>query len=182
MRSKQLLLLVAIAVAACARGQGGRLADTAPAHTPPKRTDPFGEWVLGTDPDSTGAFAGASLVTLAISPSRFTVIATYPTGEPWVVTGTAQVLDDGSRLRLVPETNSRSSGNPSVPLAPGRPVDYITGAADNSMVFAPLDATLGFASSHWHRRDAAAAAGLITTRAAAGAVARDSVTKKPKRP
>jgi hypothetical protein len=178
MRSHVLLVLAAAAALGACGGRG-RLSDNAPAHTPPRRADVVGDWVLGTDPDSTGAFAGAQTVALSISATRFTLTATYPTGEPWVVTGTASMTGDGALLRLVPETNNRAVGGAAVPMTPGRPLEWLAGAADNTMVFADAQGTLARPTSVWHRRDAAAAAGLITTKSVGGAVSADSTKGKP---
>ncbi len=177
-------LALAAAVAGCSRfSRGGQVTDTAPAHAGAQSANIFGDWILGSSPDST-AFVGARVVQMGLSPSRFTIIANYAAGEPWVVTGMVAVSEDGGMIRLTPETNNRTySGVVNAPLRPNMPFELLVSAADNSMVFAPppngaLD--LGRPSSVWHRRDAAMAAGLVTS-VSTGAVADTAKTTTPPR-
>jgi hypothetical protein len=182
MRRTHLLALTTIlaAVAACSSlRRGGTLADSPPAYRPAKSADIRGDWVLRTSPDST-AFVGARLVQLSLSDDRFTILADYPGGDRWVVTGSVQVSTDGGLVRLTPETNSRAASGaaPGTIFRPGEPLELLVGAADNSMVFAPLEGTFHRPTSVWHRREAAEAAGLVHA-VSAGTVAPDSAKKKP---
>jgi hypothetical protein len=181
MRSNPILaatLVTALGACSVARSSA-RVREPQPVYTSATSTDIFGDWILGA-PDRT-AFVGARVVQLSLSPSRFRIIAQYPTGDPWVIAGAVQVSRDGGAIRLVPETNTHAVGGEAtrVPLRPGQPVELLASAADNTMVFAPTEEELlAQPSSVWHRRAAAVAAGLVTS-VSAGEVASDSAKKKP---
>lgn len=153
------VLIAVVAVAGC----GGikktfGIKDAPPAHTLPKTTSIYGDWILA-NPDST-AFAGARTVELALHQSDFSITAMYP-GRPTVsITGSAATGE--GLLTLTPTTVSDPSAVGGA-FAVGRPIVVVASAAGSSLVFAPPPHGQGTAaivpSSVWHKKSMAEAAG-----------------------
>lgn len=161
MRRIASLLLVGVLVAGCGgfRKTFG-LDDKTPAHVEPGTTSIFGSWVLATAADST-AFAGASLVELALDQSAFTITATYPNRAPIIVRGSASLAETGL-LTLVPQSaleGTQSTG--ALVMVQGQPHTWLASAAGNTLLFAPLSDTDTEPSSVWHKKAAAKAAGTL---------------------
>ncbi len=133
-----------------------------PAHRLPNNTEVWGNWVL-QHPDST-AFAGASVVQIALQPGTFTVTATYPSAPQVVISGTATMSENGL-LTLIPQSGAGGTADRwrEFHFVNGQPISLLASAAGGSLVFAPssrlVDPT---PSSVWHRVDAARAAGYTT--------------------
>jgi hypothetical protein len=163
MRKFAVLLVTFAVVTAC----GGLkrtfgIKDAPPAHTEPRTTSIFGDWVL-TNPDST-AFAGAQLVELSLQPTTFTLRAWYPTSaDVATVTGTA-AFGDGM-LTLTPQGTLNGGTRPGfAAFVPGRPFAVLASAAGGSLVFAPPPNSEGSAivpSSVWNKKAQAKAAGQV---------------------
>lgn len=140
------------------------LKDSSPAHREPNTTSPFGDWVLD-QPDST-AFIGASLVELVLSPSSFTIRADYPSAAPVVITGGASLAPTGGLLTLTPQSGTTSTAGSGrlLMMRVGEPITLVASAAGNTLVFAPPTRDAALPSSVWHRKAAAAAAGMVPSR------------------
>ncbi|HVE79036.1 MAG TPA: hypothetical protein VNA89_09260 [Gemmatimonadaceae bacterium] len=166
-----LLLLALVATTGCGtiRKTFG-LRDPNTAHTEPRSTSVWGDWVLATPTDST-AFVGAQRVEMSLTPGSFTLVATYPGGQaPMRVVGNA-TLTSASVLTLTPSNSAGNTGR-AMPLSAGQPVSVRATAAGNTLVFAPPREDNLFPSSVWHKRAAAAAAGRL------GQAARDSAQRR----
>jgi hypothetical protein len=147
------------AVAAC----GGTLKktfgvkDSAPAHVEPNTTSVLGTWVLSTPTDST-AFAGASSVELTMQPSRFSIVAAYPSAEAVTIGGSMTVSDAGL-VTLTPESGSQRANTGMLVMTVGRPVSLRASAAGNTLVFAAPQDNSPDPSSIWHKKAASIQAG-----------------------
>jgi hypothetical protein len=135
--------------------------DTAPAHTPPKTTSIWGDWVLATAPDST-AFVGASKVEMRLDPTAFSITANYPTRPTVVVRGSVTVAEDGGLVTLQPEAGLEGVGSGGFAWHPGERVSVVASAAGNTLVFAPPRDNAARPSSVWYRKEAAQKAGTMT--------------------
>ena len=155
------LLLVGAVVVGC----GGvkktfGLDDKTPAHVSPKSTSLFGSWVLATPEDST-AFAGASLVEMALDQTSFAITATYPNRSPVVVRGSAAVTETGL-VTLIPQSGMEGTmATGALVMVQGQPHTWLASAAGNTLVFASPAGTDLEPSSVWHKRAAAKAAGTL---------------------
>ena len=156
---KLALLIAVVAVAGC----GGfkktfGIKDAPPAHSEPKTTTIYGDWILA-NPDST-AFAGARTVELALRQSSFTITALYPGRPTFTVSGGA--AEGAGLLTLTPSAVSDQSAIGGAFVA-GRPIVVVASAAGGSLVFAPPPTGQGTAaivpSSVWHKKAQAEAAG-----------------------
>lgn len=153
------LLIAMVAVAGC----GGfkktfGIKDAPPAHTEPKTTSIYGDWILANI-DST-AFAGARTVELTLRQTDFSITAMYPGRPTFTATGGAAAGE--GLLTLTPTTVSDPTGAGGAFVA-GRPIVVVASAAGSSLVFAPPPHGSGTAaivpSSVWHKKAAAKAAG-----------------------
>lgn len=159
MRKAVLLLAAGTALSACGMFKRGA---EPPAHTSPKSTSIYGEWVLASPVNQT-AFAGATSVQMSLGESSFTILAAYPGQPNSVVTGTVS-RSEGGTVVLTPtsgSTNASYAGR-SMALMPGQPISLIASAAGGSLVFKPPHETDPTPSSSWMKRSAAEAAGLIS--------------------
>ena len=171
MRYHQACLLAAAALLA---GCGSMrktfgLNDSTPAHVEPRSTSVFGNWVLDTHPDST-AFAGASLVELALEPGTFAITAFYPTQPTVTVRGTTTVSPEGIMTLTPTEVSNTLASRGSLVMVKDHPYSLMASAAGNTLVFAPPASTGTAPSSVWHKKSAATAAGKITKDSVAGSV------------
>ena len=153
------LLIAMVAVAGC----GGfkktfGIKDAPPAHTEPKTTSIYGDWVLANI-DST-AFAGARTVELTLHPADFSITATYPSRPTFTASGSA--ASGEGLLTLTPTMVSDPAGAGGA-FVTGRPIVIVASAAGSSLVFAPPPHGSGTAaivpSSIWHTKAMAKAAG-----------------------
>lgn len=155
------LLIAMVAIAGC----GGfkktfGIKDAPSAHSEPRTTSIFGDWILA-NPDST-AFAGARTVELALRPSTFTITAMYPGRPTFTVSG--GVAQGDGLLTMTPSgvTDPSAVGGAFVS---GRPIIVVASAAGGSLVFAPAPHGQGTAaivpSSVWHKKAQAEAAGAV---------------------
>ena len=153
------VLIAIVAVTGC----GGLkktfgIKDAPPAHSEPKTTSIYGDWILA-NPDST-AFAGARTVELALHPSTFTMTAVYA-GRP-TLSVMGGVAEGSGLLTLTPTTVSDPTLAGGAFVA-GRPITVVASAAGGSLVFAPPPNGQGTAaivpSSIWHKKAQAEAAG-----------------------
>jgi hypothetical protein len=153
------LLIAMVAVAGC----GGfkktfGIKDAPPAHTEPKTTSIYGDWVLANI-DST-AFAGAQTVELTLHQTDFTISAAYPSRPTFTVSGGA--ASGEGLLTLTPTMVSDPSAVGGA-FVNGRPIVVVASAAGSSLVFAPPPHGSGTAaivpSSIWHKKAMAKAAG-----------------------
>jgi hypothetical protein len=160
---RKIALLVAMAAIA---GCGGikrtfGIKDAPPAHTEPKTTSIYGDWILA-NPDST-AFAGARAVELGLHQNTFSITAVYPGRPTFTATGT--VSEGEGLLTLTPSSVSDPTGV-SGAFVTGRPIILVASAAGGSLVFAPPPHGQGTAaivpSSIWHKKAQAEAAGVPT--------------------
>ena len=158
---KLAVLIAVVAVAGC----GGikktfGIKDAPPAHSEPKTTTIYGDWILA-NPDST-AFAGARTVELALRQSTFTITALYPGRPTFPVSG--GVGEASGLLTLTPSRVSDPSAVGGAFVA-GRPIVVVASAAGGSLVFAPPPTGQGTAaivpSSVWHKTAQAEAAGGV---------------------
>ena len=158
---KLAILIAVVAVAGC----GGfkktfGIKDAPPAHSEPKTTTIYGDWILA-NPDST-AFAGARTVELALRQSSFTITALYPGRPTFTVSG--GVAEGSGLLTLTPSGVSDPSAVGGAFVA-GRPIVVVASAAGGSLVFAPPPTGQGTAaivpSSVWHKKAQAEAAGGV---------------------
>ena len=158
---KLAFLIAVVAVAGC----GGfkktfGIKDAPPAHSEPKTTTIYGDWILA-NPDST-AFAGARTVELALRQSSFTITALYPGRPTFTVSG--GVAEGAGLLTLTPSAVSNPSAIGGAFVA-GRPIVVVASAAGGSLVFAPQPTGQGTAaivpSSVWHKKAQAEAAGAV---------------------
>ena len=134
--------------------------DAPAAHSEPKTTSIYGDWILA-NPDST-AFAGAKTVELALHPSSFTITATYA-GRPTLTVSGGAAEGEGL-LTLTPSSVSDQTAVGGA-FVPGRPIVVVASAAGSSLVFAPPPRGQGTAaivpSSVWHKKSMAEAAGVV---------------------
>jgi len=158
---KVAVLIAMLAIAGC----GGikktfGIKDAPPAHTEPKTTSIYGDWILA-NVDST-AFAGARTVELALHQSDFTVTAVYPGRPTFTVSGSAATGE--GLLTLTPSAVSDPTAAGGAFVA-GRPITVVASAAGSSLVFAPPPHGQGTAaivpSSVWHKKSMAEAAGAV---------------------
>lgn len=159
MRKLVLLLAAGTVLSACGMFKRG---GEPPAHTEPKTTSIYGDWVLASPVDST-AFAGATSVQMNLGQSAFSIIASYPGQPDSRVTGSVS-RGEGGVVMLTPmsgSTNASYAGR-SMALIPGQPISLIASAAGGSLVFKPPHETDPIPSSNWIKRSAAEAAGLIS--------------------
>jgi hypothetical protein len=136
--------------------------DSSPAHTPPRTTSIWGEWILATAADST-AFVGASRVEMRLDQADFAITATYPTRPTVVVRGSVTVSEDGGLVTLQPQTGLDAMGTGGFAWRAGERVTVVASAAGNTLVFAPPRDNLARPSSVWYRKDAAQKAGNAVT-------------------
>ncbi len=157
---RKIALLIAVAAVA---GCGGfkktfGIKDAPPAHSLPKTTSIYGDWILANI-DST-AFAGARTVELALHQSDFSITAMYP-GRPTVTVTGGAAAGEGL-LTLTPTTVSDPTAIGGAFVA-GRPIVVVASAAGSSLVFAAPPSGQGTAaivpSSVWHKKSMAEAAG-----------------------
>ena len=134
--------------------------DSSPAHTSPRTTSIWGEWVLGSSPDST-AFVGASTVLMRLDQSSFTITANYPTRPTVTVTGNVTVSADGGLVTLEPRSGLEGTGGGAFGWSPGERVTVVASAAGGTLLFAPPRDALARPTSVWHRREAAERAGIV---------------------
>ena len=155
------ILIAVLAVAGC----GGikktfGIKDAPPAHSEPRTTSIYGDWIL-TNPDSS-SFAGARTVELNLATSTFRINAMYPSRPNFTVTG--GVSEGGGTLTMTPSTVSDPAGAGGS-VVPGRPFTVVASAAGGSLVFAPPPTGSGTAaivpSSIWHKKAQAEAAGAV---------------------
>ena len=132
--------------------------DNSPAHTPPRTTSIWGDWVLATSPDST-SFIGASSVEMKLDEREFAITANYPTRPTVVVRGSVTVSSDGGLVTLEPQTGMEGMGSGSYAWHPGERVSVVASAAGNTLLFAPPRDNTARPSSVWHRKEAAVKAG-----------------------
>jgi hypothetical protein len=135
--------------------------DNSPAHTSPRTTSIWGDWVLATSPDST-AFLGASKVEMRLQETSFTITANYPTRPTVTVGGSVTVAEDGGLVTLQPQTGLEGIGSGGFAWHPGEKVTVVASAAGNTLVFAPPRDNIARPSSVWYRKDAAQKAGTMT--------------------
>ena len=159
MRRTVLALALLASLPACSWFRKAKLTDSTPTPTPAQASSPFGDWVLFTDPNKT-AFAGAKRVELSLTPSTFRLVAVYPTGSQWVVTGPASITPSGL-LTLEPQTTTAMASGGRPPIATGETIQVLASAADNTMVFAPPHGMAPTPSSIWHRVAKAREAGQL---------------------
>jgi hypothetical protein len=154
------LLIAMVAVAGC----GGfkktfGIKDAPPAHSEPKTTSIYGDWILANI-DST-AFAGAQTVELALHQTDFSITAVYAGRPTFTVTGGAATGE--GLLTLTPSAVSDPTAVGGAFVA-GRPIVLVASAAGSSLVFAPPPHGSGTAaivpSSIWHKKAMAKAAGV----------------------
>jgi hypothetical protein len=134
--------------------------DSSPAHTPPRTTSIWGNWVLATSPDST-SFIGASSVEMNLGEREFAITATYPTRPTVVVRGSVTVAADGGLVTLEPQTGMEGMGSGNYGWRPGERVSVVASAAGNTLLFAPPRDNTARPSSVWHRKEAAVKAGTV---------------------
>jgi len=132
--------------------------DTAPAHTPPRTTSIWGEWVLATSPDST-AFVGASSVQMRLDQTSFAITANYPTRSPVTISGGVSVSPDGGLVTLEPRNGLEGMGSGAFGWSAGERVTVVASAAGNTLLFAPPRDQTARPTSIWHRKEAAERAG-----------------------
>ena len=158
---KVALLIAMAAIAGC----GGfkktfGIKDAPPAHSEPKTTSIYGDWILA-NPDST-AFAGARTVELGLQQSTFTITALYPSRASFTATGSVSAGE--GLLTLTPNSVSDPTAVSGAFVA-GRPIVLVASAAGGSLVFAPPPTGQGTAaivpSSIWHKKSQAEAAGAV---------------------
>ena len=134
--------------------------DAPPAHTEPKTTSIYGDWILA-NVDST-AFAGAKTVELSLHQTDFSVTAVYPGRPNFTVSGGAASAE--GLLTLTPSAVSDPTAAGGAFVA-GRPITVVASAAGSSLVFAPPPHGQGTAaivpSSIWHKKSMAEAAGAV---------------------
>jgi len=135
--------------------------DSSPAHTPPKTTSIWGDWVLATAPDST-AFAGASSVEMRLDQTAFAITANYPTRPTVMVRGSVTLSEDGGLVTLQPQSGLEGAGSGGFAWKNGERVTVVASAAGNTLVFAPPRDNIARPSSVWHRKEAAQKAGTMT--------------------
>ena len=135
--------------------------DSSPAHTPPKTTSIWGDWILATAPDST-AFVGASKVELRLDPTEFAITAAYPTRPTVTVRGSVAVAESDGLVTLQPQTGLEGVGSGGFAWRPGERVTVVASAAGNTLVFAPPRDNVARPSSVWYRKEAAQKAGTMT--------------------
>lgn len=124
----------------------------------PSTTSIYGDWVLAT-PDST-AFAGASQVDLKLQPGTFQITAAYGQSTPVVISGTAQIADDGT-LTLVPTQGTAQGSRGALVMVAGQPLSLLASAAGNTLVFKPPTERAIEPSSVWHKKAKAQQAGTV---------------------
>ena len=129
-----------------------------PGYQEPGTTSIYGDWVLGTAPDST-AFAGASTVELALQPGTFVITASYPGQSPIVLRGTAVLAQEGGVLTLTPSSGTAAGSRGALVMAAGQPLTLIASAAGNTLVFQPPSERAIEPSSVWHKKAKAQQAG-----------------------
>ena len=134
--------------------------DSSPAHTPPGSTSIWGDWVLGSSPDST-AFVGASSVQMRLDQSSFTITANYPARSPVTITGAVTVSADGGLVTLEPRSGLEGTGGGAFGWTPGERVTVVASAAGGTLLFAPPRDALARPTSVWHRKDVAQKAGIV---------------------
>jgi len=158
MRKAVLLLAAGTVLSACGMFKRGGEPE---AHSLPKSTSIYGQWVLASPVDST-AFAGATSVQMNLGASAFTIIASYPGQPDSHMTGTVST-SEGGVIILTPMTGgtSTSYAGRSMALMPGQPISLIASAAGGSLVFKPPHETDPTPSSSWMKRSSAEEAGLI---------------------
>ena len=162
MRRAVLLLAVGTLLSACGMFKRG---SAPPAHTEPKTTSIYGQWVLASPVNQT-AFSGATSVQMNLGESSFTILATYPGQPNSLVSGTV-ANGEGGTVVLTPMTGSTNASyaGRSMALMPGQPISLIASAAGGSLVFKPPHETDPTPSSSWMNRAQAEAAGLISKNA-----------------
>jgi hypothetical protein len=134
------------------------LKSTTPEYSTPSTTSIYGDWVLASAPDST-AFVGAKEVRLALQPGTFTITADYPAQAAVVVSGSAQLADDGT-LTLVPSAGT-SARQGALAMIAGQPLSLLVSAAGNTLVFKPPTDRALEPSSVWHKYAKAKQAGTV---------------------
>ena len=157
---KVAVLIAMVAVAGCSSIKHTfGIKDAPPAHSEPKTTSIYGDWILA-NPDST-AFAGAKTVELSLHPSSFTITAMYAGRPTFTVSGGA--AEGEGLLTLTPNSVSDATAAGGA-FVTGRPIVVVASAAGSSLVFAPPPTGQGTAaivpSSIWHKKSMAEAAGV----------------------
>ena len=133
-----------------------------PGYSTPSSTSIYGDWVLGTAPDST-AFAGASSVELSLQPGNFVITASYPGQAPVVLRGSAVLAQEGGVLTLTPSSGGTAAGRGgALVMAAGQPLTLIASAAGNTLVFQPPSERAVEPSSVWHKKAKAQQAGTAS--------------------
>src|SRR4051794_1074101 len=92
------------------------LKSSTPEYSEPGTTSIYGDWVLASAPDST-AFAGARQVQLTLQPGTFTITADYAAQPQVVLSGSAQLANDGT-LTLVPSSGTAAGSRGPLAMAP----------------------------------------------------------------
>jgi hypothetical protein len=161
MRKSLLVIVLAGGLAGCGffRKTLG-VGDTAPAHTPPRTTSIWGDWVLATSPDST-AFVGASKVEMRLDQTSFTITANYPTRPAVTVRGSVTQSAEGGLVTLEPQSGLEGMNSGNFGWSPGERVTVVASAAGNTLLFAPPRDNIARPSSVWHRKEAAERAGTV---------------------
>ena len=129
-----------------------------PGYSTPGTTSIYGDWVLGTAPDST-AFAGASSVELNLQPGNFVLTAMYPGRQPITIRGNAVLAPEGGVLTLTPQSGTAEGSRGALVMAAGQPLTLIASAAGNTLVFQPPSERAVEPSSVWHKKAKAQQAG-----------------------
>jgi hypothetical protein len=161
MRKMMLVIALAGGMAGCGffRKSLG-VGDTSPAHTSPRTTSIWGDWVLASSADST-AFIGASKVEMRLEQTSFSITANYPTRPTVVIRGSVTVAEDGGLVTLQPESGLEGIGSGGFTWHPGEKVSIVASAAGNALTFAPPRDNVARPSSVWYRKEAAQKAGTI---------------------
>ena len=161
MRRSFIIAALAVGLAGCGmfRKTLG-VGDSSPAHTPPRTTSIWGDWVLATAPDST-AFVGASRVEMRLEQNSFTITANYPTRPTVVVRGTVTQSEEGGLVTLEPQSGLEGVGSGGFAWRAGERVTVVASAAGNTLVFAPPRDLIARPSSVWHRKEVAERAGTV---------------------
>ena len=161
MRKSIIIAALAVGLAGCGmfRKTLG-VGDSSPAHTPPRTTSIWGDWVLASSPDST-AFVGASRVEMRLEQTSFTITANYPTRSTVVVRGTVTQAEEGGLVTLDPQSGLEGMAAGGFAWRAGERVTVVASAAGNTLVFAPPRDMIARPSSVWHRKEAAERAGTI---------------------
>ena len=158
MRRLVILLATSASVAACNK-IGVR--DPEP-YRPGNTTSIVGDWVLGTDPDST-AFMGADRVELQLDSTSFVITAHYRTNGPTVIRGSAARTAAGELVLTPSSSTATTDRSRALVFAANEPITFLASASGGTLIFSPPLRGYAIPSSVWHRRSAAEAAGSVVT-------------------